>query len=283
MPEANDQFNRAPQTTQKHGAPQPLQGKTAVVTGSSSGIGRAIALRLAEAGAAVHVHCKSRREEAEQVAAAIQAYGTDATVGVADLSDSEARNAFSNLAWQWQQGVDIWVNNAGADVLTGDMATASYEEKLARLWEVDVLATVHLSRQVGAWMQQRSTPTARPSLINIGWDQADVGMAGESGEMFAAIKGAVMAFSKSLAKSLAPEVRVNCVAPGWIKTSWGETASDYWQQRACQEALLGRWGTPQDVAEAVYFLASSKADFITGHVLPVNGGFRGSWDAPDQS
>jgi 3-oxoacyl-[acyl-carrier protein] reductase len=85
-----------------------------------------------------------------------------------------------------------------------------------------------------------------------------------------------MAFTKSLAKSLAPEVRVNCVAPGWIKTAWGEEASEYWQQRAVAESLRNRWGTPEDIAAAVSFLASPEADFINGQIVPVNGGFRNS-------
>ena len=110
------------------------------------------------------------------------------------------------------------------------------------------------------------------AIVNIGWDQAEHGMGGASGELFSASKGAVMAFTKSLARSLAPAVRVNCVAPGWIKTAWGNEASQYWQERAREESLLGRWGTPEDVAEAVAFLASPAAGFITGHVLPVNGG-----------
>jgi 3-oxoacyl-[acyl-carrier protein] reductase len=100
-------------------------------------------------------------------------------------------------------------------------------------------------------------------------------MAGDSGEMFAAIKGAVMAFSKSLARSLAPHVRVNCLAPGWIRTSWGQVAPDYWQARAREESLLHRWGTPDDVARMARFLASPASDFITGQVIPINGGFRG--------
>ena len=90
-------------------------------------------------------------------------------------------------------------------------------------------------------------------ILNIGWDQAKRGMAGDSGELFATIKGAVMAFSRSLARSLAPEVRVNCLAPGWIKTQWGQQASESWQQRAAGECLLGRWGTAEDVARRLAF------------------------------
>ena len=87
----------------------------------------------------------------------------------------------------------------------------------------------------------------------MGWDQAELGMAGESGQIFATIKGAVMAFSRSLAQSLSPRVRVNCLAPGWIRTEWAERASQYWQSRAVEESLLARWGTPEDVAAVAHF------------------------------
>ncbi len=110
-------------------------------------------------------------------------------------------------------------------------------------------------------------------ILNIGWDRALHGMEGDSGELFAATKGAVMAFTASLAKSLAPQVRVNCLAPGWIKTKWGEKAPDYWHQRAVGESLLRRWGTPEDVARVARFLASPAAAFVTGQVIPVNGGY----------
>jgi 3-oxoacyl-[acyl-carrier protein] reductase len=109
-------------------------------------------------------------------------------------------------------------------------------------------------------------------LVNVGWDGAARGMAGDSGELFATVKGAIMAFTRSLARSLAPEVRVNCVAPGWIKTAWGEQASAYWQDRARKESLLGRWGTPEDVARVVRFLVSPAAAFVTGQIVDVNGG-----------
>ncbi len=113
-------------------------------------------------------------------------------------------------------------------------------------------------------------------LLNMGWDQAQLGMSGDSGEMFATVKGAVMAFTQSLARSLAPTVRVNCLAPGWIRTQWGQQASDFWQQRAEQESLLARWGTPADVARVAHFLVSPAAAFVNGQVIPVNGGLQQS-------
>jgi NAD(P)-dependent dehydrogenase (short-subunit alcohol dehydrogenase family) len=97
-------------------------------------------------------------------------------------------------------------------------------------------------------------------------------MEGDSGQMFGATKAAVMAFSKSLAVSLAPQVRVNCLAPGWIRTAWGEGASAQWQERVQRETPLRRWGTPADVAAAARWLVSPSAAFITGQVVRINGG-----------
>jgi 3-oxoacyl-[acyl-carrier protein] reductase len=250
-----------------------LAGRTAVVTGSSSGIGRAIAIELAAAGAAVVVHGRSNVAGANETAEGVRKLGRESTVLLADLADEAACTTFAESAWTWKNGVDIWVNNAGVDVLTGEAGKWSFERKLAALWQVDVAATMRLSRLIGPRMRERGNGGA---IVNIGWDQAETGMAGDSGEMFAAVKGAVMAFTKSLAHSLAPQVRVNCVAPGWIKTFWGDDASDYWQRRAIGESLRERWGTPQDVARSVRFLVSPAADFISGHIVPVNGGLRHS-------
>jgi 3-oxoacyl-[acyl-carrier protein] reductase len=248
-----------------------LAGQTAVVTGSSSGIGRAIALELAAAGAALIVHAGKSAAAADGVRQKIRSLGVAAEVMLADLAAPGAAAALVDRAWNWRGGVDVWVNNAGADVLTGDDAGRTFDDKLAALWHVDVLAAVHLSRLVGARMQARG----RGVILNVGWDQAERGMAGDSGQLFAVAKGAVMAFTRSLAASLAPQVRVNCLAPGWIKTAWGHSASKYWQQRASGESLLGRWGTPEDVARVARFLVSPAADFITGQVLAVNGGLAG--------
>ena len=244
-----------------------LAGRTALVTGSTSGIGRVVALELAAAGARVVVHGRSAGHAAE-VAALLG--DRHAGTFLADLADAEAVAGLVRDVESRVPEVRIVALVAGADVLTGPPAKWPFEEKLANLLAVDVVATMHLARALGRWMAGREGGT----IVTIGWDQAAVGMEGDSGELFAASKGAVMAFSKSLARSLAPAVRVNCVAPGWIKTAWGEGASEAWQQRAVRESMLGRWGTPEDIAAAIRWLVGPDAAFITGQVLNVNGGFR---------
>ncbi|MBX3413440.1 MAG: SDR family oxidoreductase [Pirellulales bacterium] len=249
-----------------------LAGQTAVVTGSSSGIGRAIALELARCGADVVVHARRSREGAEQTAAEIRQSGRQSQVFMADLAEPAEQDRLAEEAWQWRGSLDIWINCAGVDLLTGEATRWTFEQKLEALWRVDVTASLRLAREVGRRMKARG----RGVLLNIGWDQADHGMAGDSGELFGASKGAVMAHTKSLALSLAPEVRINCLAPGWIKTSWGETASAAWQERAKREAQLGRWGEPSDVARTARFLVSEESSFVTGQVWAVNGGFQES-------
>jgi 3-oxoacyl-[acyl-carrier protein] reductase len=246
-----------------------LSGQAAVVTGSSSGIGRAIALEMARAGAHVLVHARANRSGAEEVARRIESLGRESKVALVDFGDTAAQDQLVEMSWSWRP-IDIWVNNAGADVLTGAAAEWSFDEKLAALWRIDAVASLRLSRLVGGRMKQRGSGV----ILNMGWDQAETGMEGDSGEMFAAVKGAVMAASRSLAKSLAPEVRVNCLAPGWIRTEWGQHASAEWQERAARESLLDRWGEPEDVARVASFLASPAAAFINGQIVHINGGRR---------
>jgi 2-amino-4-hydroxy-6-hydroxymethyldihydropteridine diphosphokinase len=249
-------------------ARRELEGQNAVVTGSTSGIGRAIALELASAGANVIVHGRRSEEAAQRVAAECAALKVAALGLLADLRDETQSAHFFEATQRRFTTFDIWINCAGADTLTGDAAQWPFERKLQELWAVDVRGTIQLSRLVGAHMKRRGSGV----ILNTGWDQADTGMEGDSGQLFGAIKGAVMAFTRSLALELAPEVRVNCLAPGWIRTAWGEKASDVWQQRVRAETPLQRWGTPEDVAQTARWLVSPAAAFITGQIVRINGG-----------
>jgi 3-oxoacyl-[acyl-carrier protein] reductase len=246
----------------------PLLGLRAAVLGSTSGIGRAVALTLARAGADVIVHGRSSAGAGHEVAEVVRGMGRRSHVLMADLADRAAGSEFAEAAWDHWGGLDAWLHLAGADTLTGEAAKLPFDSKLELLWNVDVVSTIRLCREIGGRMKSRGSGT----IITMGWDQAESGMAGDSGELFAATKGAVMAFTRSLALSLAPEVRVNALAPGWIKTAWGDSASPSWQARVLRETPLARWGTPDDVARAARFLVDPGAGFVTGQIIRVNGG-----------
>ena len=235
-----------------------------MITGASSGIGAAVAREFAAAGADLFLTCRSSEGRLRTVCEETDAAGRF----VGDLGDPERQDALLAAVADGVGVPDVWVNNAGVDLLTGAGRSLSYEEKLAALLEVDVTATVRLSKRIAAEMAEAGGGV----ILNVGWDQAATGMDGDSGELFAAAKAAVMAFTKSLAVSLAPAVRVNCVAPGWIKTAWGESAPDEWQARIMRETPLNRWGTPKDIARCARWLCSDDAAFVTGQVVNVNGG-----------
>lgn len=253
-------------------ASQPLQA--AVVTGASSGIGRATAIALARAGAgAIGIHYGRNLEGARQTAAEVAQAGATPSLHQADLRSQADCERLVDELWNTVPRVDAWVHNAGADVLTGDAGKWTFEQKLSLLWQVDVAGTIYLARRVGKRMQSQPNETLPPSMCLVGWDQAPEGMEGDAGQMFGPTKAAVMAFARALAQTLAPEVRVNAVAPGWIQTAWGQDADPQWQRRAEQQALMHRWGRPEDVAAAIVYLSSPEASFLTGQILNVNGGF----------
>lgn len=283
---------------------QPLERHHVVITGSSSGIGRAIATAAARAGAECLIHYRKNREGAEATAALVRAAGREPRIVAADLAVPEDAARLVDEAFAWSPRIDAWIHNAGADVLTGSAASLSFEDKLSRLWEVDVRGTILLARRVAERMLQaaplppadvlpsvgnaesRSEPQPErlaASMVFTGWDQAPHGMEGDAGQMFGPIKAAVMAYAKSLAQTLAPQVRVNCVAPGWIRTAWGASSDPYWDRRATDDALMHRWGSPEDVAAAVIYLISPAADFLTGQVLEVNGGWNRRRAGPKQT
>jgi 3-oxoacyl-[acyl-carrier protein] reductase len=239
------------------------------VTGASSGIGRAIAETFAAEGAVVLLTHRASPERACEVAEAIAARAGRALVAQADLGTREACERLVAQAHDELGRLDVWVNNAGVDVLTGDAAAWDWERKLDALLAVDLKGTIACSYAAGELMRRQD---GGGTILNMSWDHVTTGMAGDDPQLFAAVKGGVLAFSKSLARALAPEVRVNVLSPGWIETSFGEQVDREFHRSVADATPLGRWGRPQDVADAALYLASREAAFVTGQAINVNGG-----------
>jgi 3-oxoacyl-[acyl-carrier protein] reductase len=239
------------------------------VTGASSGIGRAIAETYAAQGAVVLLTHRGSPERAREVADAIAARGGRARVRQADLATREACERLVAAAREELGGLDVWVNNAGADVLTGDAAAWEWERKLDALLAVDLKGTIACSYAAGEIMRQQERGG---TIVNMSWDHVVTGMAGDDPQLFSAVKGGVLSFSKSLARRVAPHIRVNVLCPGWIETSFGEQADREFHRSVAEQTPMRRWGRPQDVADAALYLASPEAAFVTGQAINVNGG-----------
>jgi 3-oxoacyl-[acyl-carrier protein] reductase len=246
-----------------------LAGRAVLVTGGSSGIGRAIALAAARAGADVAVTYRANTSGAHDVQRAIRALGRQAAVIHLDLIDETSIAKVGIVARSLLGRLDVWINNAGADILTGPGASLSPIQKLDLLLAVDLRGTMLASwHAAGLFADQEDGGV----IINMSWDHVLTGMAGPNPQLYSAVKGGVLAFSKSLARSVAPRVRVNVIAPGFIETSFGAAASDEWRRTVVESTPLKRWGTPDDVAGAAVFLASPAAAFLTGQTIMVGGG-----------
>jgi 3-oxoacyl-[acyl-carrier protein] reductase len=164
--------------------------------------------------------------------------------------------------------IDVWINNAGADILTGEGQRLSRLQKLDLVLQVDLRGTILASWAAVDFMRQRGGGV----IINMSWDHVTLGMEGENPAIYSAAKGGVASFSKSLARDVAPEIRVNILAPGFIETAFGEQVDNQFRQKVSEMTPMGRWGKPDDVAAAALFLASDDSGFLTGQMIMVNGG-----------
>jgi len=239
------------------------------VTGASSGIGAGIAEAFAGAGATVLITYRRSEAAATAVADAIAARGGHALTAQADLGTRAGCESLVAVARERLGALDVWVNNAGADVLTGEEAAWDWERKLDLLLAVDLKGTIACSYAAGEVMR------AQPGggvILNMSWDHVATGMPGANPELFSAVKGGVLSYSKSLARALAPAVRVNILCPGWIETAFGAGADEDFRREVADSTPMKRWGTPADVAGAAVYLASPAAAFITGQAINVNGG-----------
>jgi len=233
-----------------------LEGKRALVTGASRGIGRAIALELSRAGAEVVLGYHSGEAEAAEAAAE-----TGGVAVQADVSDPEQAARLVEEAGE----LDILVNNAGItrDGLIARMSDADWRAVL----DTNLGGTFHTCRAAARAMMKRRAG----SIVNV---TSVVGLHGNPGQTnYAAAKGGIVGFTKALARELALRgVRVNAVAPGYIESRLTDVLPEEVQQAILGNTPLARLGRPEDVAEAVRFLCSDEASFITGEVLLVDGG-----------
>jgi 3-oxoacyl-[acyl-carrier protein] reductase len=242
-----------------------LTGKVAIVTGSSRGIGAAIARYLAAEGAKVVLNCHASAEAADAVANEIRQAGGEARVIAADVSRlDEAQRLIQETVAAWQQ-VDSLVNNAGVtrDGLLMSMKEADWDQVL----QTNLKSVFNCCKAaVRGMVRQRGG-----RIVNV---TSVVGLVGQAGQTnYAASKAGIIGFSKSLARELGSRnITVNCVAPGYIPTALTEVLSAELKQAIVDQTPLKRMGSAEEVAAAVGFLASDEAAFITGHVLNVDGG-----------
>mgnify|MGYP000560651751 CR=1 FL=1 len=242
-----------------------LNGKVAVVTGASRGIGRAVAKKLASLGAEVVINYNGSKERAEEVLREIEAEGGKASIYQCNVSDFAACEAFLKDVISEHGSLDILVNNAG--ITRDDLLMKMTEEAYDAVIDTNLKGTFNCIRFAARQMlKQRSG-----RIINMASVSGVLGNAGQAN--YSASKAGIIGLTKSAARELASRgITVNAVAPGFVNTEMTEVLSEKVKEGAVSQIPLGKFGEPEDIAEAVAFLASESARYITGQVLNVDGG-----------
>lgn len=242
-----------------------LDGKVALVTGASRGIGRAIAIRLAAEGAKVAINFAGNTEKAEAVKAEIEAAGGEALLVQANVADAAAVEEMVAKVVEAFGGIDILVNNAG--ITRDGLLVRMKDEDFDAVLDTNLKGVFYCTKAVSKLMMKKRSGR----IVNM---TSVVGVNGNAGQTnYAAAKAGVIGFSKSAAKELASRgITVNMVAPGFIDTDMTSVLSDKAKEAALAGIPLQRMGTPENVADAVAFLVSDQAAYITGQVIHVDGG-----------
>jgi 3-oxoacyl-[acyl-carrier protein] reductase len=243
-----------------------LDGKVAIVTGASRGIGRAIAERFAAEGARVVVNAVSRMANARAVVDAIAAQGGEAMAVQADVSRSPDVADLTAATLDRFGRIDILVNNAGVMVTQGVLETSV--DDWDRTIDVNLKGPYLCSKAVAPIMIGQGHGT----IINMSSNSGLYHPSAMRFTEYVVSKAGLNGLTKAMALALGPQVTVNAICPGWIRTDMVEVVDPAVQQRILDETALNRWGTPDDIAGAAVFLASADADFITGELLIVAGG-----------
>ncbi len=240
--------------------------KTVLITGASRGIGREIAIKFATEGYNIVLNYNNSETKAKSIAKQIEKLGVKCLIVKADVSIESEVLDMVNLAIKKFGRIDVLVNNAG--VALSKLFQLTTTDEVARVFGVNTFGVINCSKAVVPSMISEKAG----KIINISSIWGKVGASMET--IYSASKGAVIAFTMALAKELAPSnISVNCVCPGVIDTDMLLEYTEDDKNELKQQTPLNRLGTPQDVANAVYFLASDNATFITGQVITVDGGF----------
>jgi 3-oxoacyl-[acyl-carrier protein] reductase len=243
-----------------------LDGKVAIVTGASRGIGRAIAERFAAEGASVVVNYVAGSKSAEAVVAAITAVGGVATMTQADVSKiAEVRDLVAATVDRYGR-IDILVNNAGVMITKGVLETSEDDWDLTI--DVNLKGAYLCSKAVAPVMIEQGAGT----IINMSSNSGLYHPSAMKFTEYVVSKAGLNGLTKAMALALGPQIRINAICPGWIRTDMVEAIDPEVQQRILDETALNRWGTPGDIAASAVFLASDEASFITGELLIVAGG-----------
>jgi 3-oxoacyl-[acyl-carrier protein] reductase len=243
-----------------------LDGKVAIVTGASRGIGRAIAERFAAEGARVVVNSVSDSPAAASVVDAISARGGDAIAVRADVSRADDVRQLVAATLDRYGRIDILVNNAGIMITKGVLETS--EDDWDRTIDINLKGAYLCSKAVAPIMIQQGGGT----IVNMSSNSGLYHPSAMRFTEYVVSKAGLNGLTKAMALALGPQIRVNAICPGWIRTDMVEIIDPATQQRILDETALARWGTPDDIASSAVFLASEEAAFITGELLIVAGG-----------